>query len=312
MQNILLKMNSLMYGYKDDNKILELDYKLAKLAYSLATLEFYDDYIITPSNISDDRLITSSKVFLSNKFRLHDVFFADDDMMKQSLNDKVFSDMSELVKLYNMTAIEVDPFRIPINFVESPYTHGLLSLQNIELYDDEFLKGINVLIREVELSETKSEFTYLCYIHEIMHMELVRLKGSVENFFNSEIISMFMEFVYAYENSLTKEVFIKNVANRINYFLIELDKLYHYYHDENSGLNETNATICSKYIISTLKTFKLLDRYIVGSDLEKQFIMERIQEVLDGKKTLEDILKELDITYENSLDKNIFIKRLVA
>ncbi|MCH5167597.1 MAG: hypothetical protein J1F35_06900 [Erysipelotrichales bacterium] len=309
MENYI-KISNLMYGHNNEDVTVNIDEKLTNLAAYLATMEYCDDISVTPIKLTTKILTSTSKKFLASKLNLYDVLFASDEMIKSSLKGKKIYDHLELANLYNSTALLISPFDIPIKYVNQNYYHGLLSLQNPQIYEEDFLKEIKLLISRIELSKKKSDFSCLCYIHEIMHSQLVRFKGSISDYLNDDVLSIFIELVFAYENN-QNNLLKKDFLIRINHFLIEFEILYNYYYENNGNISDIDATVTSKYIISTLKAFKLFDQYISGSDTEKTFIMSKIQEVFDAKKTLEEILVELDITYENSLDKNLFIKQLI-
>ena len=309
MKNFI-KISNLMYGRNNEDVIVNIDEKLTNLAAYLATMEYCNDISVTPIKLTTKMLTSSSKKFLASKLNLYNVLFASDEMIKSSLKGKKIYDHLELANLYNNTALLISPFDIPIKYVNQNYYHGLLSLQNPQIYEEDLLKEIKLLISRIELSKKKSDFSCLCYIHEIMHSQLVRFKGSISDYLNDDVLSIFIELVYAYENN-QNNLLKKDFLIRINHFLIEFEILYNYYYENNGNISDIDATVTSKYIISTLKAFKLFDQYISGSDTEKTFIMSKIQEVFDAKKTLEEILVELDITYENSLDKNLFIKQLI-
>ena len=68
--------------------------------------------------------------------------------------------------------------------------------------------------------------------------------------------------------------------------------------------------IACKYIVSTLKAFQLSSNYYLGDEIEKNTILWEIQSVFNGKKTLEEMLEELDITYEGSTDES-HVKTLI-
>ena len=305
----LLKINNLMYGYKDDNSVIKIDEKLVNLAILLANTKFNDDYVLKPTGYTNEIILNDSRSFLESKFKLHNVSYASDQMIKDSLDGLEVDSIDLLLDKYNKTSILVSPFDIPINFVNKPYYHGVLSIQDIEFYEEEFLKRMKIFIKEIELSNIKSEFSSLCHIHEIMHMELIRLKGAVTDYLNSDVLSIFIELIYAYEKD--KKLLKKDYLNRINYFLMEFDTLYKYYYENDGSITIINASICSKYIISILKALYLFYIYINGDILLKKFIIEKIQEVIDGKRTLEETLEELDVTYDNSLNKDVIIKRLL-
>ena len=55
----------------------------------------------------------------------------------------------------------------------------------------------HIIFREINLSSTTSEHTSASYIHEITHTQLDRLKGTIKEYYNSEVLSLFNEFFHA-------------------------------------------------------------------------------------------------------------------
>lgn len=56
--------------------------------------------------------------------------------------------------------------------------------------------------------------------------------------------------------------------------------------------------IACKYIVSTLKAFNLYSKYINEDERGKSNILWMIQKVISGIKSLEEVLEELDVTYD--------------
>jgi hypothetical protein len=60
--------------------------------------------------------------------------------------------------------------------------------------------------------------------------------------------------------------------------------------------------IACKYIVSTLKAFNLYSKYVREDEIGKSNILYLVQKVISGVNSLEEMLEELDITYDNSLE----------
>ena len=250
-----------------------------------------------------------SKLFLRNKFILHNVSYADENIIKLKLQGKVVKSEKELISLYNGVGKLLDPFEIPVKFVNEPYYYGNVSLCTNISNNPEFLKHMKLFFKSVELSSKTSDMTSVCYVHEAVHMQLESIKGIVKDYYNSEILSIFMEFVYAYENSIV--LLRETLKNRINMFLVEFHKLYSFLTGDyiiEDGL--WHSVIACKYIVSTLKAFQLFCNYYIGDETIKNDIMSEVQNVISGNKTLEDMLDVLEITYKGSLDQR-YIKTLI-
>ncbi len=295
--------NMLIHGHNTDVKLLELSDKLIDYAVMLAKNEEYDKSEFQPVYKNPKLILRDSKVFLREKFILHKVSYADELMVKLKLHGRVVRSQRELLKLYNGVGRLVDPFEIPVKFVNEPYYYGNVSLMT-NLSDDEyFLKHMKLFFKSIELGHRTNDMTGVCYVHEIVHTQLESLKGIVREYYNSEILSIFLELVYAYEKGpiLLRET----LKNRINMFLVEFHSLYNFVVDKSTD-NEDGLwhnVIACKYIVSTVKAFHLFNNYYVGDNVEKNNILWMIQKVFSGSMQLEDMLKELGITYHNSLEE---------
>ncbi len=307
MQNLLITNNQI-YGYTNKEFTIPLTPKLVDTAVLLAQTNYQVSNHLT--SINPKLIIPSTKSFYENKFKLFTVPYASDLMLKVGLENREVSNLHELVCLYNESGLLIDPFKVPIMYVDKPFLYGTLSFQIPNLLADDFLKHIHLFVKWIELSKKTTPFSPVTYAHEIMHLELTRIKGSIGNYFHSELLSIFIELVYAYENNQDGILLRQVLINRLNYFLFEFDNLFKYYYEKEKGIDEYQAAISSKYLVSILMALNLFDLYTHSNNLLKKEIINKIQQVLDGNKKLEDILNELDISYDNSLDCNIFKKQL--
>lgn len=298
----IIRMNMLIHGHDTDVKLLELNEKLVNLAVMLATTEDYEKTGFKTVSVRPKLLLKESKVFLRERFVLHKVPYADEVMLKLKLHGKIVRDESDLLRLYNKVGIMVDPFELPVKFVNEPYYYGNVSLLTNLSDDEEFLKKMKIFFKSIDLGHKTNEMTGVCYVHEIIHTQVESLKGIVRDYYNSEVLSIFMELLYA--NSRSSVLFKETLKNRINMFLTEFHSLYNYLVDESCVVEDGkwHNVIACKYIVSTLKAFKMYDMYVRENEFGKSNMLWLIQKVFSGIKTLEEILIELGITYENSLE----------
>jgi hypothetical protein len=305
----IIVANMLIHGHDTEVKLLKLSDKLIDLAVMLAKDEEYEKSEFKATYKQPKLILRESKVFLRNKFILHNVPYADETMIKLKLHGKLVRSDKELIKLYNGVGRLVDPFELPVRFVAEPYYYGNVSLCTNLSDDPEFLKHMKLFFKSIELGNKTNDMTGVCYVHEIIHTQLESVKGIVKDYYNSELLSIFMELVYAYEGGVV--LLREALKNRINMFLTEFHSLYNYL--ANLEVTEDGLwhnIIACKYIVSTVKAFHLFSNYYVGDEIEKNNILWEIQSVISGKKTLEDVLDTLGITYQNSLDES-HIKRLI-
>ena len=294
--------NMLIHGHDTDIKLVELSDKLIDLAVMLAKDEEYDKSEFKATYKQPKLILRDSKVFLRNKFILHKVPYADEVMIKLKLHGRLVRSENDLIKLYNGVGRLVDPFELPVRFVNEPYYYGNVSLCTNISDNPEFLKHMKIFFKSIELGHKTNDMTGVCYVHEIVHTQLESIKGIVKDYYNSELLSIFIELVYAYEKGVV--LLRETLKNRINMFLTEFHSLYNFLNSKDiteDGL--WHNVIACKYIVSTVKAFHLFCNYYVGDDIEKNSILWEIQSVFSGRKSLEDVLDILGITYQNSLEQ---------
>ncbi len=304
----LLTLNNQIYGYNNQEFTIPLSSKLVDVAVVLVNLNLEVPGHLT--SLNPDYIIHRSKAYMTNKFKLYDISYASDLMIEMNLQSKEVSTPNELIKLYNESGLLISPFKVPIRYVNKPYQYGTISFQVPDVIEEDLLNHLKLFVRWIELSKETTTFSPVSYLHELMHLELTRIKGSVTNYFHSELLSIFIELVYAYENNENGILFRQVLLNRLNYFLYEFDNLFKYYYEKEEGIDEYQAAISSKYLVSILMALNLFDLYTHSNNSIKKEIINKIQQVLDGTKQLEDILNELDISYDNSLHPNLFQKQL--
>lgn len=294
--------NMLIHGHDTDIKLVELSDKLIDLAVMLAKDEEYEKSEFKATYKQPKLILRDSKVFLRNKFILHKVPYADEVMIKLKLHGRLVRSENDLIKLYNGVGRLVDPFELPVRFVNEPYYYGNVSLCTNISDNPEFLKHMKIFFKSIELGHKTNDMTGVCYVHEIVHTQLESIKGIVKDYYNSELLSIFMELVYAYEKGVV--LLRETLKNRINMFLTEFHSLYNFLNSKDiteDGL--WHNVIACKYIVSTVKAFHLFCNYYIGDDIEKNNILWEIQSVFSGRKSLEDVLDILGITYQNSLEQ---------
>ncbi len=294
------RLYMLIHGHNLDISLLPISQELNDLAVFLATNEEYDKTNFVPSSKTSQRLLLKdSKMFLQDTFRIHNIPYCDDLILRLRAFTKVVNDPKDIVKAYNELSISLSPFRIPIKFInESPY-YGNLLFQINYFDDEEQLKEMQLFVKGMELSKKRSELTSVCYTHEIVHTQLVRNKFIIDDYYNVELLSIFCELMYSYRTS--KELFKEVLKNRINVFLEDYLAFRTYAYDGDKEKGEWDTMMSCKYIVSTVKAFNLFNMYLEFNDSDKKYVISLIQDVFDGVITLEEMLKAVDVTYENSL-----------
>lgn len=218
--------------------------------------------------------LSNSKSFLTEHFNIHDVLVA-----------------TPLKEDYPVLRVMKDsPFNIPI--VEEEIK-SVFSGSVIEFFPDDIKQ---ILFKGIVLGIPYTEQTSVSYVHEVTHIELDSIPGIVSEYYNSEVLSIFLELLYSY--STGENLLRVNESNRILELVNMLEIVLTTSKEERDTLLEG-----SKYICSTLKALALFINYYYGSSSIKKEILSLVQKVFDGTIRLEELLSKYDITYESSQDE---------
>ena len=219
---------------------------------------------------------------------LNDVKYINVDGM----NDNWVEMLGNLGLLYKCPII--NPFRIPIKLdkTKGMKTGGLC------YFEDRSNDENNKFFSYIRLNKLGNELTSAIYIHEIMHVGLIN-NNAVTDKLNHEVLSVLMENLYGYYTNVHNAKALYNLRMAILKYNINILC-------NSQNLKEVAAA--SIYVNSILKAINLYDKFTEFSKDEQKEMINKIQDVLDKKITVEDMLNNYDVDYENSLDK---VRKLV-
>lgn len=191
----------------------------------------------------------------------------------------------------------INPFKLPITRIE--YEDDFYGcLRESILADSE---NSTISFRGIELPKNITKISSLSYTHEITHTQLNHMPGLIQEYYNTEFLSIFNELLHAFYTKDGESLLREHDARRLNELKIiinELDK----YHDTKDDEIKNVLLEGSSYLESTLKAYSLFIRYYYSTDSERKYIVSQLQRAIDGEITLEEILTILDISLENSQD----------
>ena len=121
-----------------------------------------------------------------------------------------------------------------------------------------------------------------------MHTQLEDRRLYTNDYQNIEIIPIFVELLIA--NYLDAKIIDKLKMLRLNDFLSYLISINDYFKKNNQRKEEVDNVRYSSYVNSISKAMELFDNYINASCSYKRKIIYGIQDVLDGKITIEELL----------------------
>ena len=271
----------LLRGCLDVPSVLDLNSEL---------LEMYEFLKSIKNNIKNiylngmklEEALMDARYFLDHFYKLHKI--------------PIYRGLS-LGKIFVEYTRKLHPYYLPLFEGEKNiWDSSILEKPSENIFGKKYISFVGII-----LPNPSSEITSSIYTHEIVHSQLDSLRGSILNYYNSEVISMFVELVHAYylgeeEKILKQYEFRKRVETKLliedldNYYKGELKKDYFEIIED------------CKYIVSNLIAFNLFSKFYFGSDKIKNEMIFQVQKIFDGEITVEDYIKMFDSQYENSLD----------
>lgn len=263
-------------------------------------------------NVLLDEVIEMTKSAMNKHYKLHDVDFCgvyDLEYIFDDIKDIMtgYKEDPEFVKLFKLIDFMVekrDPFDMPIarEYFDNPFSGELVnSIVGAPSLD--YADKSRIVFSGVTLDMILSDMSAPIYAHEITHSQVDSVKGACRNYQNMEVLSIFNEKLVAMELDPSLELLKKmeqfraySLAN--NFIMLN-------FQDE---FDDETIEKASAYIASTLQANHLFDRYLNGSEEERHFITDGIQRVFDGESTVEDLLSDNNVSFENSCDVEL-VKR---
>lgn len=191
---------------------------------------------------------------------------------------------------------DIHPFGLPIKKEDEDEFYGSL---NEVIFMTEPHKTI--YYKSITLPQNITEVSKLAYTHEIAHSQLNHVRGIIKDFYNTEVISIFLELVHALELNDGEYLLTAHDSIRLSELktTIEEIKKYHTRDDE-----EVKKVLIegSLYLQSTLQAYNLFMKYFCGSTSIKREILRSIQNLFNQEITLEDLLSNFDISFEESIN----------
>ena len=193
------------------------------------------------------------------------------------------------------------------------YKNGSVLLRSPFNINFKLVYGDNIGSLTFKRDEEKScEYIYLgkpfikrsigIYAHEITHTQLeFDPTHFYKNYFDKEVLSIFVEKLIMYE--INNDYYNDIKSMRLMMLKKALDR-YFWVWDKACRLSFSEEVVFEydsrAYIVSTLIADKLFYKYMHGSLETKGKMINDIQKVFDGKKTVEDFMSDYCVTYENS------------
>lgn len=237
-----------------------------------------------------DELIDITKYCVSRYFNIHDVMRE----KKELPFDMEKVNENRILLEWNKNLESINPYSIPIKFEEGKSFEVSAMIASIPVeyayYYNPDIKFENLSIKSITLGEDLNLLTVPIYTHEIMHTQLEDRRLYTNDYQNIEIIPIFVELLIA--NYLDAKIIDKLKMLRLNDFLSYLISINDYFKKNNKRKEEVDNVRYSSYVNSISKAMELFDNYINASCSYKRKIIYGIQDVLDGKITIEELLEQ--------------------
>ena len=258
------------------------------------------------SQLSDDdfnELIYKGKLpFLNNSFNLISIPFIPYDLLQklEIISKYKEMDFNSFIDLINNYLTTLDPFNIPILSDDTLGFEGG--------YCNPMFFGVNgeiekLIFTEFVITNKLSILTPGIYAHEIVHSQL-EFNNGVNNYIHSEVLPIFFDKLTALYVDNNYETLKTNEKLRFIRLSKAIEGL------KNNNLSLYQETKLSMGIISILEAEKLFDRYLYGTNNDKDNIILKINDVLLGNIKLENLLKDTEISIDSCQDKKLIKRKM--
>lgn len=249
-----------------------------------------------------------TKSFCQKYFSLSDISYVSLDQLKSNMKFITSTNStSEFYNRINSFLIKSNPLDLPIHLVEG---HSMVG--NIEkplMITPLEPQGNNrqVYFSHISLGKQLTQLSAATLIHEIAHSQQEKNIGYAEDYLNKEIISIFLEKVAALEMDSTGELL------RISELTRFYDVLNHYYSLslKKGIISDASDVDDLLYVKSTFYAEKLFDMYLnERKQKNKDKYFYQIQDVFDGKITVEDLIQSRNITPAKTQDLGLLKRHI--
>lgn len=278
-------------------KLDEEDIKILNYLY-LTYLKGKDKQLYL-DNICFNELIDITKFCIGKYFSVHNVKKEKENVdFDTTMTDFFNLDKMSLNKAWNKKLQDIDPYSVPIEFedgdsfevsglrVRLPEKYYYFCVPNFKIE--------NLSIESIILGKNLNLSTVVTYAHELMHTQLEDRRIYTNDFQNIEIIPIFVELLIA--NYLDNKLINNFMARRLNDYLKYLSNINNFYDKIKRSGEDSTFSLFSCYANSIGKAIEIFDAYInANNDFDRRKIIYDIQDVIDGKITIEEMMGQHNI-----------------
>ena len=228
----------------------------------------------------NDYILDDVKFFFNEfNIKLHNILYISKEDLKKNRQNASFSN-------------SIHPFDIKIDFIDNlDILYG--AFQPIFFGDIKDMTSLKVAFSNYIMSKKVTDLSSSILGHEIIHTQLLS-SNSLNNYLNYEVLSLFFEKIYLYyckrQLTLVSELLKLSILSKSIILL------------ENEKTNYSKILYLSMIINSIVIAENIFNKYINGTNKDRDYIKNGIQNVLDGDVLLESFLDIIDASYYKSLD----------
>lgn len=240
--------------------------------------------------------VKGRNILFSNPEVQQEVKKIDELYAKGKINESEVS--NRMLTVYKRFAKKINIFEIPIyplngeDSMQGATNKGPLCITGDIIT---MAKNTPVYIESITLGDKYDKLSIGTYIHEITHALIDRHKGVVENYYNDEFLTIFMEKVAIDQVDTSPDKFLVKCSE--TYRLANVKDLLTDLDNYQEGTLKYEDSL--KYIQSSLYAGILFERYSNANDIEKQNILNQIKSVLNGREKVKNIIKNQKLSIEN-------------
>lgn len=204
--------------------------------------------------------------------------------------------IDEFIKYLKKRARKKEVTSIKPEWGEDRGRNGCSAIFSLFPEDLEIMQKWPIICTGFTLVNQNDDLSSTVLVHEMVHALVDRHKGVIENRLHSELLSIYMELVAAYELDTSGTLLNIQTISRLQSLK---ENLISQYYNDYVGIMRNQESI---YIDSSLYAFALFEQYKNASDTARESLRREINEVFNGNRTLEETLERLSITEAEGSD----------
>ena len=223
------------------------------------------------------------------------LYFPDDERLIYDFNAQ-YGDITEekyedFIKFIKRKARKREVTSLPITWTTDRARSGSSYTYANHPQDIELVKMLPIVSVGIKMINQNDDLGISVLVHEMTHALTERNKGIIQNKSHDEVLTIYLEFVAAYEFDPSGKLLEITMRHRLQE--LKGDMIYFDYQRFNGEIPTGD-----NYIDSSLYAFALFEQYRNASDNSRRALRKEINEVLAGNRTLEETLDILSVTEE--------------